>query len=94
MVLSLPREILNCILGVAAVHMAARNPANRAMERIALETKVSLFQGINRLFQESQHQRVDVLFCCMSLMFAMDVSSMLLKLDALFVRFTARYMTR
>lgn len=70
----LPRDLLNCILGIAAVHLAARHPGNRQIERVALETKVGLFQGINRLFQGPKDQGADLLFCCIALMFAMDVS--------------------
>ncbi|KAF1829054.1 hypothetical protein BDW02DRAFT_185015 [Decorospora gaudefroyi] len=70
---SLPSEIVSCILGISAVHMATRDPGNRATERIALETKVNLFERIKSLFQEPQNQRVDVLLCCMSLIFAMDL---------------------
>ncbi|CAO2648291.1 Nn.00g075580.m01.CDS01 [Neocucurbitaria sp. VM-36] len=69
---NLPRDVLNCILGTAAVHMAVRHPGNRPMQRLALETKVTLFQGINRLFQHPQSQRADLLLCYIALMFAMD----------------------
>jgi hypothetical protein len=77
---SLPPEILNCILGISAVHMAASDPSNCASERTALEAKVTMFEGCNHLFQEPQRQRVDLLLCCMSLVFAMDVSTHLLML--------------
>jgi hypothetical protein len=70
----LPRDISNCILGVAAVHMAWQNPGNRSIERLALETKVRVFQSINGLFEHPEHQRADVLYTCITLMFAMDVS--------------------
>jgi hypothetical protein len=49
---SLPRDFLNCILGTTAVHMAARNPGNRPVERLALEAKVCLFESINTAFQQ------------------------------------------
>jgi hypothetical protein len=71
----LPRDILNCILGTAAVHMAFRNPSNQAIGRLALEMKVRLFQGINNAFQEPQNRRADILFVCTTLMYAMDVRS-------------------
>jgi hypothetical protein len=71
----LPRDILNCILGTAAVHMAVRNPGNQAIGQLALEMKVSLFEGINNAFQNSQHRRADILFVCTTLMYAMDVCS-------------------
>jgi hypothetical protein len=71
----LPRDVLNCILGTAAVHMAVRNPGNQAIARLALETKVNLFEGINSTFREAQNQRADVLFVCTMLMYAMDVCS-------------------
>lgn len=70
---SLPRDFLNCILGTAAVHMAARNPGNRSIERMALEAKVCLFESISAAFQQPEHQRADVLFACTTLMFAMDI---------------------
>lgn len=47
---SLPRNFLNCVLGTAAVHMAARSPGNRSVERFALEIKVRLFESINTAF--------------------------------------------
>lgn len=70
----LPRDISNCIFGVAAVHMAAQNPGNRALERLALETKVRVFHNITGLFEHPENQRADVLYTCITLMFAMDVS--------------------
>jgi hypothetical protein len=76
----LPRIIVNSILGIAAVHMAARNPGNRALERLALETKVNVFQNHNRLLQMSKNQaehRPDVVICSGILIFAMDVSNSL-----------------
>jgi hypothetical protein len=69
----LPRDLLNCILGTTAVHLAVRNPDDPAIVRLALEVKVGLFEGINNAFQQPQHQRADVLFVCITLMFAMDV---------------------
>ena len=88
LVQSLPREILNCILGIAAVHMAACDPGNRALERTALEAKVAMFERITHLFYEPQYQRVDLLLCCMSLVFAMDVCTplLILRLALLFYR--------
>lgn len=74
----LPRTIVNCILGIAAVHMASRNPGNRALERLALETKVNVFQSHNSLLQASHHQadqQPDVVICSGILIFAMDVSN-------------------
>jgi hypothetical protein len=70
---TLPRDLLKCILGIAAVHMAARNPGNRPVERLALEAKVCLFESINSAFQQPERQRADVLFACTHLMFAMHV---------------------
>ncbi|KAF2688724.1 hypothetical protein K458DRAFT_151697 [Lentithecium fluviatile CBS 122367] len=72
----LPRSIVNCILGIAAVHMASRNPGNRALERLALETKVNVFQSHNRLLQMPQDQiehQPDVVICSGILIFAMDL---------------------
>jgi hypothetical protein len=74
----LPRDILNCLLGVSAVHMAARNPGNLSIERLSLETKVGLFQSIKNLFKYPGNQRADVLLTCITLMFAMDVSVILI----------------
>lgn len=71
---SLPRDFLNCILGVAAVHLAVRNPGNRPIQNLALEAKVGLFEGINAAFQQPQRQRADVLLACTTAMLAMDVS--------------------
>jgi len=73
----LPKSIVNCILGVTAVHMASRQPGNRALERLALETKVNVFQSHNQLLRLPQtkiDQRPDVVICCSILIFAMDVS--------------------
>lgn len=72
----LPRSIVNCILGIAAVHMASRNPGHRALERLALETKVNVFQSHNYLLQTPQSQldqQPDVIICSGILIFAMDV---------------------
>jgi hypothetical protein len=69
----LPRIFLNCILGVAAVYMAVRNPGNCRIERLALETKVSVFEGMSNAFQHAQHHRADVLYACITLMFIMEV---------------------
>lgn len=70
----MPREIVHCVLSIAAVQLAARNPGNGHYERLALETKVTMFQGINQLFQNPRSQRPDVLYTCILLMFAIDVS--------------------
>jgi hypothetical protein len=70
----LPREALNAILANAAVHMAARSPQNCSIEQLALETKVGVLQSMSQMFQNLQKQRPDVLFSCMSLLFALDVS--------------------
>jgi hypothetical protein len=70
---TLPRNLLNCLLGNAAVHMALRHPGNPSVERLVLEAKVSLFEGISSAFQQPHQQRADVLFTCTTLMFAMDV---------------------
>jgi hypothetical protein len=72
----LPKTIINCILGISAVHMASRHPEDRDMERLALETKVNVFQSYNRLMQISQEQdcvQPDVVICSGILIFAMDV---------------------
>jgi N-acetyl-gamma-glutamylphosphate reductase len=69
----LPRDFLNAILSVAAVHMAVRNPANRSIGRLALEIKNRFFEGINNAVQQPQHQRADVLIVCITLLFAMEV---------------------
>lgn len=73
----LPRTIVDCILGIAAVHMASRNPGNKMLERLALETKVKVFQSHNRLLQ-TPHLQVspDVVIATGILIFAMDVSSL------------------
>jgi hypothetical protein len=55
--------------------MAVRNPSNQAIGRLALEMKVSLFEGVNNAFQNPQSRRADVLFVCTTLMYAMDVCS-------------------
>jgi hypothetical protein len=69
----LPRDLVNCILGNAAVHMASRQPGNRQLERLALETKVNIFQSFNRLLHSPQNQQPDVIICCGMLIFAIDV---------------------
>ncbi|KAF2002571.1 hypothetical protein P154DRAFT_618624 [Amniculicola lignicola CBS 123094] len=69
----LPKDLLNCILGVAAVHMASRQPENKALERMALETKGKIFQCFNYLLQNPAEQQPDVIICCGLLIFAMDV---------------------
>ncbi|ORY07136.1 hypothetical protein BCR34DRAFT_28320 [Clohesyomyces aquaticus] len=69
----LPRDMVNCILGNAAVHMASRQPENPELERLALETKVNVFQSFNRLLQSPQNQDPDVIICCGILIYAMDV---------------------
>ncbi|KAH7073583.1 hypothetical protein BKA63DRAFT_36278 [Paraphoma chrysanthemicola] len=70
---NLPRNLLNCILGNAAVHMALRHPGNSSVEQLTLEAKVSLFEGISSAFQQPHQQRADILFTCTTLMFAMDI---------------------
>lgn len=75
----LPKSIFNALLGIAAVHMASRNPSNAALERLALETKVNIFQSHNRLLSMAQNQldhRPDVVISCGILIFAMDVSDL------------------
>ncbi|KAF2471193.1 uncharacterized protein BDR25DRAFT_313817 [Lindgomyces ingoldianus] len=69
----LPKDIVNCILGNAAVHMASRQPENMQLERLALETKVNVFQSFNRLLQSPQNQQPDVIICCGILIYAMDL---------------------
>ncbi|KAF2183869.1 hypothetical protein K469DRAFT_710248 [Zopfia rhizophila CBS 207.26] len=69
----LPRDIVNCILGNAAVHMASRQLGNRQLERLALEAKVKVFQSFNRLLQSPQNQQPDVIVCCGILIYAMDL---------------------
>jgi hypothetical protein len=69
----LPRIFLNCILGVAAAHMAAKKQGHCRISRLALETKVSVFEGMSNAFQHAQHQRADVLYACITLMFIMEV---------------------
>ena len=79
MIQRLPRSIVNCILGIAAVHMASRNPGNRVMERLALETKENVFQSHNRLLQTPHYQadhQPDVVICSGILIFAMDVGGL------------------
>jgi NADH:ubiquinone oxidoreductase subunit 3 (subunit A) len=69
----LPRIFLNCILGVAAAHMAVRTPGNRSASQLALETKVSVFECMSVAFQQAHQQRADVLYACILLMFNMEV---------------------
>jgi hypothetical protein len=69
----LPRIFLNCILGVAAAHMAVRTPGNRSASQLALETKVSVFECMSISFQQAHQQRADVLYACILLMFNMEV---------------------
>ncbi|KAF2119142.1 hypothetical protein BDV96DRAFT_596911 [Lophiotrema nucula] len=69
----LPRDIVNCILGNAAVHMASRQPESRPLERLALETKAAVYQSFNRRLQEPQNQTPDTIVCCGGLIFAMDL---------------------
>ncbi|KAF1961084.1 hypothetical protein CC80DRAFT_229743 [Byssothecium circinans] len=72
----LPRSIVNCILGIAAVHMASRHPGNRAWERLALETKVNIFQSYNRSMKSAENHtdlQPDVVICTGILIFAMDL---------------------
>ncbi|KAJ4289820.1 hypothetical protein N0V90_011151 [Kalmusia sp. IMI 367209] len=72
----LPRSIVNCLLGISAVHMASRNPGNTSFERLALETKVNVFQSHNQLLRMPQSQldqRPDVVISCGILIFAMDL---------------------
>ncbi|KAF2729876.1 hypothetical protein EJ04DRAFT_58091 [Polyplosphaeria fusca] len=69
----LPRDIVNCILGIAAVHMASRHPGNRPLERLALETKASVFHSFNNRLQSPHNQHPDVIVCCGILIFAMDL---------------------
>lgn len=73
----LPKDIVNCILGNAAVHMASRQPGNRALETLALESKYNIFRSFNGLLDSPQHQRADVIIANLILIFAMDVSSIL-----------------
>jgi hypothetical protein len=72
----LPKSIIDCILGIAAVHMAVRNPGNAALERLALETKVNVLQNHNRRLHmphDQAEQRPDVLISSGLLIYAMDV---------------------
>jgi hypothetical protein len=65
--------MLRGILANAAVHMASRQPANRTLERLALEAKVQGFQSFNALIQSPQNQQPDVIVAAGILVFAMDV---------------------
>jgi hypothetical protein len=71
----LPRNVLHAILSTAAVHMAARNPGDRSVGRLALEMKNRFLEGMNNAVQQPQQQRPDVLFVCIALLFAMEVRS-------------------
>lgn len=73
MMKKLPRVVVNGILGNAAVHMASRQPGNASLERLALETKVKVFQSFNGLLQCSHDQQPDVIITASALVFAMDV---------------------
>lgn len=70
---ALPKDFLNCIVGISAIHMSIRHPDNSAVTRLALEMKNELFEGINTAFLQPQAQQADVLFICIALMFAMEV---------------------
>lgn len=70
----LPRDFANGILGAAAVHMASRQPGNRAVEKTALEIKAAVFKGFNQILQNPQHQRPDIFICVSLMVFAIDVS--------------------
>jgi hypothetical protein len=68
--------MVNCVLGIAAVHMLSQQPENAAMERLALETKVNVFQSHNRLLHMPRHHldyQPNVVVCIGILIFAMDV---------------------
>ena len=69
----LPKELLDCILALAAVHMASHNPGNRQLETLALEAKVDVFQGFNRILHNPGLQSPDVVVSCAILVFAMHV---------------------
>lgn len=79
---SLPKDFLNCIIGISAIHMSIRHPGNSAVTRLALEMKNELFEGINNAFLQPHMQRADVLFICIALMFAMEVCIHYLRLPA------------
>jgi hypothetical protein len=86
----LPRIFLNCILGVAAVHMAVRDPGNRSASQLALETKVSVFECMSIAFQQAHHQRADVLYACILLMFNMEVCiTLACSLDSTYTTFSS-----
>jgi hypothetical protein len=78
----LPRIFLNCILGVTALHMAARNPGSFRISQLALKTKVCVFEGMSNAFQQAQHQRADVLYACITLMFVMEVRMSHVRLES------------
>ncbi|PVH98040.1 hypothetical protein DM02DRAFT_673662 [Periconia macrospinosa] len=72
----LPPIIANCILGFSAVHMASRNPGDKALEHLALEAKVHVYQHHNQLLTTPQYQgdlRPDVAACIGGLVFAIDM---------------------
>ncbi|KAF2651666.1 hypothetical protein K491DRAFT_681981 [Lophiostoma macrostomum CBS 122681] len=69
----LPRAIVHGVLANAAVHMASRQPADRRLERLALEAKVHGFQSFNALIQSPQNQQPDVIIAAGILVFAMDL---------------------
>jgi hypothetical protein len=70
----LPRDYLNGVLTVSAVHYAVRNPQNGAVGRMALLMKATLFEGMNIAFQRPEQQRADLLLSCITLMSAIDVN--------------------
>ncbi|KAH7125566.1 hypothetical protein B0J11DRAFT_308980 [Dendryphion nanum] len=69
----LPRDVVNCVLGIAAVHKASRSPSNRSLERLALESKVNVFQSFNRLLQSANNSQADLIVVGGLLIFAMDL---------------------
>jgi hypothetical protein len=70
----LPRDFLNGVLTVSAVHYAIRNPQNGTIGEMALRMKATLFEGMNIAFQQPEQQRADLLLSCITLMSAIDVS--------------------
>ncbi|KAF2710769.1 hypothetical protein K504DRAFT_465825 [Pleomassaria siparia CBS 279.74] len=69
----LPRDIVNCILGNAAVHMASRQSGSLPLEQLALESKVKVFHSFNSLLKSPKNQRPDVIICVGLLIFSMDL---------------------
>lgn len=72
----LPKSVVNCLLGIAAVHMASRNLEDRDIERVALKAKVNILECHNQLLRVPKNllgQRPDILIACGVLIFAMDV---------------------